>query len=342
MEPSMTNTNQPISLAMPIWDGLPVSQQLDTILFAEELGYDTFWMGEAWGQEVFSTLAWLAGHTKTIRLGVGIANVYSRTPGLVAQSIATLDQISGGRAVLGLGTSGKLVVENWHGVPFTGAAQRLKEYAEIVRMALRGDRVNYDGEIFKLKNFRMRVRPVQSNLPIYFASISPAGIRATGAVADGWFPIWTTPEGIRAGTTMIKETAAAAGRDAGGIVIGNGVHAIVSDDAHAWDMARAHMAYYIGGMGVFYHQTISRQGFAGEADQVRSAYLAGDRIRAAKLVSDAMVDAMMLVGPAERCRARMGDYRTAGSAMPVVEFVHGQSPAQIRATLAGLAPTADS
>lgn len=338
----MTTGNAPISLAMPIWDGLPISQQLETILYAEELGYDTFWMGEAWGQEVFSTLAWLAGHTKTIKLGVGIANVYSRTPGLVAQSIATLDRISGGRAVLGLGTSGKLVVENWHGVPFSQATQRLKEYAEIVRMALRGDRVNYDGQIFKLKHFRMRVRPVQQEIPIYFASISPAGIRATAQAADGWFPIWTTPESIRAGATAIKEMAVAAGRDPGRMIIGNGVHAAVSDDAHAFDLARGHMAYYIGGMGVFYHQTISRQGFGAEADAVRSAYLAGDRIKAAKLVPDAMVDAMMLVGTTEKCRARLDHYRAAGSTMPVVEFVHGQSPAQIRATMAALAPRAGS
>jgi F420-dependent oxidoreductase-like protein len=334
----MTTSDAPISLAMPIWDGLPIGQQLETIKLAEGLGYDTFWMGEAWGQEVFSTLAWLATHTTRIRLGVGIANVFSRTPALVAQSIATLDQISGGRAVLGLGTSGKLVVENWHGVPFTQSVQRMKEYADIVRTALKGERVNYDGEVFKLKQFRMRVKPVQNDLPIYFASISPSGIRATGLAADGWFPIWTTPDGIRSGTDTIRTVAAAAGRDPDAIVVGNGIHAMVSGDGRAREMARAHMAYYIGGMGVFYHQVISRQGFAADADAVRAAYLGGERRKAAGLVTDAMLDAMTLVGTEAECRARLDGYRAAGSSMPVIEFIHGQTPDQIAATLTALAP----
>ena len=327
-----------IGLAMPIWEGLAIQEQVEIIQYADALGYEVFWMGEAWGQEVFSTLAWLSARTSNIQLGVGIANVFSRTPGLMAQSTATLDRLSGGRAVLGLGTSGRIVVENWHGVPFDRSVQRLREYTEIVRMALHGERVDYDGTVFKLRGFKMRALPDRPDIPIYIASISPAGIRVTGQVADGWFPIWMKPEYITENVANIQATASAAGRSPNAVEIAAGVHCAASPDPAARDLARSHIAYYIGGMGVFYYESVQRQGFAEAADAIRAAYVSGDRKRAADLVPDAMLDSIMAVGDTDTIRQRIDAYRSAGVSLPIVEFVHGLSNQQIRDTIAALAP----
>src|SRR5207247_10562617 len=128
---------------------------LSYVKLVDELGYDTIFVPEAWGRDAFTTLGWIAAHTKRVRIGTGIVNVFSRTPALIAQSVATLDEISGGRAVLGLGTSGPGVIERWHGMRFEDGLRRTRETVEIVRMALSGERVNYAGQIFKLQDFRL-------------------------------------------------------------------------------------------------------------------------------------------------------------------------------------------
>ena len=132
---------------------------------ADRLGYDSFWTGESWGRDAFTVLTMLAGHTERIGLGTGIVTVYSRTPGLIAQSIASLDCISGGRAILGLGASGRIVIEDWHGVKFDHPVARTREYIDIIRMALSGQRVNYEGRFYNLKRFRMGISPVQEAHP---------------------------------------------------------------------------------------------------------------------------------------------------------------------------------
>src|SRR6476469_9239221 len=148
-----------IGFQFPHGRNAPWPELLTYIKAVDELGYDTVFVPEAWGREAFTTLGWIAANTSRIRVGTGIVNVFSRTPALIAQSIATLDQISEGRAVLGLGTSGPVVVENWHGMEFRSGLRRTQETVEIVRLALTGAKVDYEGEIFKLKNFRIGTRP---------------------------------------------------------------------------------------------------------------------------------------------------------------------------------------
>ena len=155
----------------------------------------------------------LACHTERIGLGTGIVTVYSRTPGLIAQSIASLDCISGGRAILGLGSSGRIVIEDWHGVKFDHPVARTREYIDIVRMALSGERVNYEGRFYQLKRFRMGVSPVQERIPIYVASLGQRNLELTGELADGWLPIWTHSEKLPA----IKEPLATAATAAAGV-----------------------------------------------------------------------------------------------------------------------------
>ena len=172
---------------------------------ADRLGYESFWTGESWGRDAFTVLTMLACHTERIGLGTGIVTVYSRTPGLIAQSIASLDQISGGRAILGLGSSGRIVVEDWHGVKFDHPVGRTAEYIDIIRMALSGERVNYEGSFYELKRFRMGVRPVQERIPIYVASLGRRNLELTGRAADGWLPIWTPFRETAAGERAVDE-----------------------------------------------------------------------------------------------------------------------------------------
>ena len=347
----MERPKERIGLALPIGDDLPAEEQLGLVQYAERLGYESVWLGESWGREVFTTLTWLACHTSTIKLGVGIANVFSRSPALIAQTVATLDHLSGGRALLGLGASGRAVIENWHGIPFERSIQRLKEYAEIIRMALSGERVDYEGQIYKLRGFRLGVTPMRPQVlgvtpmrpqvPIYFASISPAGIRAAGQVADGWFPIWMAAEQVSTHLTQMQEAARSAGRSPTAIDIAPGIYSAVSSDAHVRDLARGHLAYYIGGMGVYYYEWVKRQGFGPAADAIREAYAQRERDRAASLVTDAMLDSLVLAGEAGKCRARLARYRQAGATLPIVEFVRGLSGQQIRETVEALAPGKD-
>lgn len=316
-----------IGLTLPSGSDMTPADQLALVQHAESLGYDSVWLGEAWGCEVFTRLTWIACNTKTIKLGAGIANVFSRTPALLAQTVATLDQISGGRVLLGLGTSGQAVVERWHGLPFAKGAQRLREYAEIIRLALSGERVNYDGEVFKVSGFRLGLAPLRKQVPIYFASITPAGIRLTGEIADGWLPIWMGPG-------YLQQTLKTMGRS---LDVAAELHAGVSPDPEVRDLARAHLARYIGSMGVYYHRLVSDQGFAKEADAVKAAYDRHDRDEAARLVTDDMLDNLTVAGDRDWCRARLAAYRKAGVTMPLLNFLDGLTPVQINDTVEALA-----
>ncbi|MBI2887870.1 MAG: LLM class flavin-dependent oxidoreductase [Chloroflexi bacterium] len=327
-----------IGLTLPGGEGIGQQEQLELVRLAERLGYDSVWVGESWGPEVFTTLAWLACNTSRIRLAAGIANVFSRTPGLMAQTVATLDQISGGRVILGLGTSGRALVENWHGVPFQQGTQRLKEYAEIMRLALGGQRVDHQGEVFQLRGFRLNMEPLRPRAPIFFASITPAGLRATAEAADGWLPIWTGPEEITRGMRQIQAAATAAGRTLEGFEVAAEVHGAVSTDPAVRQRAKAQLAHYIGNMGVYYHQHVTRQGFGKEADAIQAAFARREREQAAALVTDEMVDRLLLIGDAAACRARLAQYRQAGVALPLLNLLGGLSKAQVMESLEALAP----
>ena len=215
----------------------------------------------------------LACHTERIGLGTGIVTVYSRTPGLIAQSIASLDRISGGRAILGLGSSGRIVIEDWHGVKFDYPVSRTREYIEIVRMALAGGRVNYDGRFYRLNRFRMGVAPVQERIPIYIASLGQRNLELTGELADGWLPIWTHSEKLPQIKAPLLEAMSAAGRPSSDMTTAPQILSCASDDAetiaNAVQQARAHMAFYIGGMGQYYYDLFCRYGYRAESDAVR-------------------------------------------------------------------------
>ena len=309
---------------------------------ADRLGYESFWTGESWGRDAFTVLTMLAAHTRRIGLGTGIVTVYSRTPGLIAQSIASLDVISGGRAILGLGSSGRIVIEDWHGVPFDHPVARTREYIEIIRMALAGGRVNYEGRFYRLQRFRMGVAPAQRRIPIYIAALGRRNLQLTGELADGWLPIWTHRARLPAIRTPLDEAARAAGRAPADIIVAPQILCCAADDASiiagAVAQARAHMAFYIGGMGQYYYDLFGRYGYQTEADAVRRAWSEGDRRRAAAAITDDMIDHITAIGTPDECRRKLARFRAAGVDLPIVAFPHGADRQMMLNTLEALAP----
>jgi alkanesulfonate monooxygenase SsuD/methylene tetrahydromethanopterin reductase-like flavin-dependent oxidoreductase (luciferase family) len=238
---------------------------------------------------------------------------------LIAQSIATLDDVSGGRAILGLGTSGPVVIENWHGMKFERALRRTREAVEIIRMALAGSRVDYDGEIFKLRNFRLGFKPPRQRIPVYIGSLGPKNNAQTAEIADGWLPIWLPLAGIRAQLAGAELSGLNPALDIAPYVMACVTE--MGDDAR--DFIRPHLAYYVGGMGTFYRDVMSRFGFPEEAARIHSLWQSGHRKEAVAAVSDGMIDSVAIAGDPESCRARLAEYRTAGVHMPVIVVPHG-------------------
>ncbi|MFQ5880404.1 MAG: LLM class flavin-dependent oxidoreductase, partial [Dehalococcoidia bacterium] len=316
-----------VGLMLPDVDLMSRREAIAVVQRAEELGYDSVWVGEAWGRDAVTALTEVAVHTHTIRLGFGILNVYSRTPALIAQTTATLDEISGGRVVLGLGTSGPTVVESWHGVPYRSPLQRTRECIEVVRLALSGERVDYEGRIFRLRGFRLRFRPPRPVVPIYVAALGPHNLRLTGELADGWLPIYLWPERVGEFQRHLEVGARVAGRSLADVVVAPYTLACVNEDGQrARDLIRQHLAYYVGGMGTFYAELVGRYGFAAEVEAVRRAWAQGDRTAAAAHVSDALVDALSVAGEADQCRWRLATYHAQGVHLPIVVFPHGSAP----------------
>lgn len=283
-------------------------------VLADELGYSSLAMGESWGEDAFTSLAQLAAVTSRIRIGTSIVPVFARSPANLAMTALNMDLMSEGRFFLGLGSSGKLVIEDLHGEQFNKPLARMREYIDIVRKALAGERLDHEGEFFHTQRFRLRFQPYRPNMPIYIASLSPASLRLTGELADGWLPIYLAPGRMESALAELKAGAELAGRSLDDIAISPQVSIYVTDDIPAArDRERPHIAFYIGGMGVFYHQYMHRIGFGEEADRIREAYLERrDRDGAAKLVTDEMVDAMTIIGDPQQCRQQMQTFFDAG------------------------------
>ena len=280
---------------------------------ADELGYSCITMGESWAQDAFTSLAQIAAVTSRIRIGTSIVPIFARSPSNIAMTAANLDVMSEGRFFLGLGASGQLVIEDFHGEEFRKPLTRMREYIDIIRKAIAGERIDHNGEFFRTQRFRLRFQTYRKHLPVYIASLSPPSLRLTGEMADGWLPIFLAPSRMDAAISELKAGAESAGRSLDDIALSPQVSVYVTDDvAAARDRERPHIAFYIGGMGVFYHQYMHRIGFGEEADRIREAYLSRDRDGTARLVTDEMVDAMTIIGDPEQCRDQMQTFYDAG------------------------------
>lgn len=270
------------------------------VRIADELGYSSVWLGESWGYELFTSLADLMHATQRIALGAGIANIFSRSPGVIAMTAATLDERSGGRFILGLGSSGPQVIEHWHGATYEKPLRRLREYVEIVNMIVRREPLVYPGEIFHLeRGFKLRFKPLRDHIPIYLASLTPKSIAQCGAIADGILPTFWPSERFPDLRRELDAGAEAAGRAPGQTAIAPYItSALIADEAHrdrARRLARDPVAWYIGRMGTFYADMLRRNGYADEVAAVLAGWESGPEAAAAG-VSDRLLDATAIVG----------------------------------------------
>jgi F420-dependent oxidoreductase-like protein len=340
----MTDTAR-IGLVVPYTDVLPRDEVVGLVEIADRLGYESVWVPEAYGWDAITLLTVLATRTTRIQLATGIINVFSRTPTLIAQTIGALDDISGGRAILGLGTSGPQVITGWHGIPFDKPVTRTRETVEVVRMALRRERVRYQGTVFTLpQGLKLITHPKRDSVPVALATITDAGVALTAEVADRWLPtlydVAAAPEIFGA---ALERGRARRDPGLGELVVSPTVSVYVDDDvAVARDAVRPQIALYIGGMGSreknFYNALISRYGYAQQARRIQDLYLGGDRAAAIAAVPDELVDRLHVVGPIERCRERIRALVDAG-VVPILAF-GARDDATRRRALEELAPAA--
>lgn len=293
--------------------GMSWKQVRDTAVLVEQLGYSCISLGESWGGDAFTSLAQLATVTSRIRIGTSIVPVYGRSSANLAMTAINMDVMSDGRFFLGIGASGKSVIEGLHGESFRKPVTRIREYIDVIRQAMRGERLDHEGEFVHTQRFRLRINPYRDNLPIYVASLSPASLRMTGELADGWLPIYLAPTRMNAILNQLRVGATLAGRSLDEIKISPQVSIYVTEDTgSAYERERSHLAFYIGGMGISYHRYMHTIGFGRESDNIREAYIARDRERAAKLVTDEMVHATAIVGTPQQCRDQMQLFFDAG------------------------------
>jgi F420-dependent oxidoreductase-like protein len=304
--------------------GLTSADQLEIVQEAERLGYDSVWTAEAYGSDAATILGWLAGQTERIRIGSAIFQMPARSPAMTAMTAATLDQLSGGRMLLGIGSSGPQVAEGWHGQRFARQIQRTREYVTVVRKALARERLEFHGETLELplpdgpgKALKLTIAPVQDRIPIYLAAIGPKNTQLAGEIADGWIPIFFSPENVGDLRPLLEEGASRAGRSLDGFDIAPTVNVSIDDDLQAArDRMRPFIALYVGGMGSrkqnFYNALAVRYGFEEAAKEIQDLYLDGKRDEAAAAVPDELVDTVTLCGPADHVRERLAVYRDAG------------------------------
>ncbi|MEI2702084.1 MAG: LLM class F420-dependent oxidoreductase [Baekduia sp.] len=305
--------------------GLTSEDQLAIVQEAERLGYDSVWTAEAYGSDAATILAWIAAQTTTIRLGSAIFQMPGRSPAMTAMTAATIDQLSSGRMILGIGPSGPQVSEGWHGVRFQPQLKRTREYVEVVRKAFTRERLTYDGDTITLplpdgpgKALKLTIEPVQETIPIYLASIGPKNTELTGEIADGWLPTIVSPEHMDVLTEPLRTGAERAGRSLSDIAIApNATANVTGDVAGARDAMRPYLALYVGGMGSreknFYNQVVQRYGFEDAARRVQDLYLDGKKEEAAAALPDELIDLVSLVGTADDVRERLRMFRDAGT-----------------------------
>jgi probable F420-dependent oxidoreductase len=315
---------------------------VDICATAEALGYTDVWTAEVGGADAFSPLAAVAVRTVRARLGTALVPVFTRPPALVAMSAGALQALSGGRFVLGIGASSPAVIDHWMGTPFVRPLDRVAEYVTVLRDALAGKKVSFSGETVRLDGFRLQIDPGQA-VPIYVGALGPKMCRLAGRVADGVQFFLMTPEGVQEALRHVAEGAREAGRDPGALDVIIRLPVAVDEPQ---DLVRFMGRRLLTGYAIVpaYNASLARQGFASAASGISEAWSGGDRDGATSLVTDAMLDQLMVFGDAAACLARIQDYRDAGVRTPVLMPLSvagsvGDRAERLAAAVEALAPT---
>jgi probable F420-dependent oxidoreductase len=320
--------------------GLAPREIVECVRLAEELGYESAWVAEGHSGDQFAILGACAAVTRRIRLGTAISSVFVRSATTIAMAAATVDHLSGGRLVLGLGTSHREQVEPEHGVPFVAPTARLRDVVDVVRGLLRDGAVTHRGRVITVERFDLWFAPARREVPIYVAGLFPPMLELAGEIADGALLTWPTLDAPARAARDLATGARRAGRRPEDVELASIVPCAVAPDRRAaLDRMRGSVAFYVG-FFPRYNRLVAESGFAEAARAVKTAWDAGDHAGAAARVPDAPIEAVALVGPAEACRARLLQYRDAGLALPIVTpRVDGPDAlAQALATVRALAP----
>ena len=304
-----------LGLVFGYWGAQPPEGFVESAQSAEELGFDSVWVAESWGNDAFTYAAWVAAHTSTIKIGTGVVQLAARTPTATAMAAVTLDHLSQGRLILGLGVSGPQVVEGWYGRPSNKPLARTREYVEVIRRALRREGpLEFDGEFYPLpyrgegsvglgKPLKIMTHPLRSEIPIYLGAEGPKNVTQTAEIADGWLPLYYSP--FRPEVYADQLAAATPGFE-----IASLVNLKVTDDVKAglWPV-KAGLGFYIGGMGAkgqnYHTKLMARMGFEEEAYKIQDLFFEGKRDEAIAAVPDDFADEISLIGPPSRIKERL-------------------------------------
>jgi alkanesulfonate monooxygenase SsuD/methylene tetrahydromethanopterin reductase-like flavin-dependent oxidoreductase (luciferase family) len=300
-----------------LWRGATIDATRKISLEAENLGFEYLWITEAWGLEALSTIGYLLGLTQRIKIGTGILNVYSRSAALIGMACATLEQISPGRFVLGLGSSGKSLVQDWHGMKFEYPLQRTKEYVEVIKRVARGESVDYSGEVLKLSRFKLYSNPLDTDLKIYLGAIGERNLRLSGSIANGAIVTMYPISKLQYAVDLICGTDGSGTKK--NLVFAYFPAAVTRSDAETKAARRAiarNISFYVSSMGPYYAKNLSKLGFDQSVKKILDAYASGGSKRAAEAVDEKFMDELSLVGTEEEVRAKIS--RMPSGVVPVV------------------------
>ena len=334
-------------LFLAYWPWFTPQEQVDLAVLADELGLDSVWISEAWGQDAVSVLGLLAGKTERIALGSGLFQIPARAPAATAMAAASLDVLSGGRFRLGLGVSGPQVSEGWYGVPFGRPVARTREYVEIVRMALARKTVVHEGREYRVplegaRPLKLLAKPVQQRIPVYLGAVGPRAVEQVGEIADGWLPFMVSPEHAATLFEPLDRGLQKAGRTRADLdVAACTAMAVEGDLDAARDAVRPWLAFYLGAMGSreknFYVDLADRAGHGAAARACQEAFLGGDRERAASALTPGLIDAMALATTPDALPERLTAFEAIGVDTLLVVPCGSDRPGVARALAAATA-----
>jgi alkanesulfonate monooxygenase SsuD/methylene tetrahydromethanopterin reductase-like flavin-dependent oxidoreductase (luciferase family) len=325
---------------LAFWKNYDRELYLKAVQLADELGYDSFWLPEGWGYEVFSLLTEMAVKTKRIKLGTAIVNVFSRTPGVLAMTAATIDEISEGRLILGIGTSGKRVIEGFHGRPFEKPLTQTRDVIRVVRTLLAGGAISdAKAELHQYRPFKLEMPQKERHVPIYVAALKQKAIESIGELADGWIPTFWPYDRLADGRAWIAAGAERVGRDPADITTAPFTSVLPLGIEAGTTMAKQIISFYIGGMGDYYIELLSNFGFAEDCKRIADLYKdKATRAQAADAVPERMIQALTISGDPQECIEELRRRRSYGIDLPVLNLPNNMPWEMVEMFIRGMAP----
>ncbi len=318
-------------------DTFNLKDLIERAKIADAAGIDSIWVAETWGFDALTMLTAFAEHTSRIQLATAIVNIYSRTPAALAQHFGTLDKLSNGRMIIGLGTSSAQVVEHFHGVKFNPPLTRLKEAVEIINLLLSGNSLNYDGKLFKMsRGFKLRFEPHRKHIPIWIAALNPKSVEFTAQHTEGWLPSMIPLGGLARATTEFRALAKEAGRSPNDVEVKSPGHVTITNSPERARASHAGtVAFYAARMGTFYSEQLARHGFGGDVAKIKEAWSSSGAKAGIAAASEKLLTELGYIGGLEGAIDRLKAQDEAGIDVHTVE-IEASSPAEFEKITARL------